>query len=219
MGFNKKLFSIVIIFFAVFYKNMSFLKTLGQVLGISSFIEQPPYEVVEKLDINVEIRKYAPSKWVCTKVKTDAKDMQSYSNPMFGTLFRYISGNNEANQKIAMTSPVTFDMKNKDSDLIENQSKVEVAMRFYVPKEFQEKTPLPTNDAYLTEDPEMTVAVITFGGYASMNDYYKHRDLLIEKLGNEASKYDCVNMMLAGYDPPFKPIGRTNEVWLKKIIN
>jgi hypothetical protein len=36
---------------------MSFFKTFKNVLGIE--IERPPYEVLEKLDENIEIRKYA----------------------------------------------------------------------------------------------------------------------------------------------------------------
>ena len=44
----------------------------------------------------------------------------------------------------------------------------------------------------------------------------RYRDLLIERLGADAAQYDCANMMAAGYDPPFKPVGRTNEVWLRK---
>ena len=113
-------------------------------------------------------------------------------------------------------------------------------MRFLVPKDFQNNTPVPTNEAYLVEEPEMIAAVAKFGGYASADDYMKYRDFLVEKLGDEAQNYDTINMMTAGYgnfvlififiltvfqfltkffhlDPPFKPVYRTNEVWLKKI--
>ncbi len=140
-----------------------------------------------------------------------------------------------------MTSPVTFDFKKHDSNLITEESNLNMSMRFYIGKEHQENTPKPTGDVFLVEDPEMVAAVIKFGGYASMNDYLNYRNVLIQKLGEESKKYDCVNMMAAGYDPvrkllfrpflfslkvefklnffvkPFKPIGRTNEVWLKKI--
>ncbi len=37
------------------------------------------------------------------------------------------------------------------------------------------------------------------------------------KLGEEAKNYDCVHMLTAGYDPPFKVVNRRNEVWLRKI--
>lgn len=196
---------------------MSFFKTAKNLLGIE--IERPPYTVEQKIDDNIEIRKYEKTKWVCTTASGSAADLQSKnSGNMFGKLFKYISGENEAKQKIAMTSPVTFDYKSSDSENMNKDSNVKMAMRFYVPSEFQENTPTPTGDAYIEEDPAMTAAVIRFSGYAKMDDYMTQRDLLIKKLGDEAKKYDCVNIMAAGYDPPFKPIGRTNEVWLRKII-
>ena len=37
-----------------------------------------------------------------------------------------------------------------------------------------------------------------------MEDFIAQRDLLITKLGDEAKNYDCVHMMTAAYDPPFK---------------
>ena len=71
-------------------------------------------------------------------------------------------------------------------------------MRFYVPKNLRTNTPMPIHEAYLKEEPEMIAAVITFGGYASQDDYIKYRDLLVNKLGNEAQKYDTINMITAG---------------------
>ena len=41
---------------------MSFFKTVKTALGIE--IERPPYELIKKIGDNIEIRKYAPSKWV-----------------------------------------------------------------------------------------------------------------------------------------------------------
>lgn len=110
-----------------------------------------------------------------------------------------------------------MDYKNENQDKLNKESKCQMIMRFYVPKEFQNNTPLPTNDAFLQEEPEMIAAVAKFGGYASADDYMKYRDMLVEQLGDEAKNYDTVNMMTAGYDPPFKPVYRTNEVWLRKI--
>ncbi len=194
---------------------MSFFKTVKNALGIE--IERPQYEVIKKLADNIEIRKYAPSKWVCTKTSGEADEMKNLSSPMFYKLFNYISGQNDQGQKVQMTSPVTVDYKVNDNQKMTPKSNVQMAMRFYVPTENQANTPKPTGDAYLEENPEMIVAVIRFGGYASTNDYIQNRDMLIKALGDEASSYDCVQIMTAGYDPPFKPIGRTNEVWLKKI--
>ncbi len=195
---------------------MSFFKTAKNLLGIE--IERPPYTVIESIDEVTEIRKYAKTKWVCTSTIGIANDLQSKnSSNMFGKLFKYISGENEQEKKISMTSPVTFDYQSSEADRMKKSSDVKLAMRFYVPSEFYDSPPQPKGDVYIEEDPEMQVAVIRFGGYAKMDDYMTQRDLLISKLGDRAVEYDCVNMMAAGYDPPFKPIGRTNEVWLKKL--
>lgn len=195
---------------------MSFFKTAKNLLGIE--IERPPYIVLEKIDDYTEIRHYEKTKWACTSASGQADALQAKDqSPMFGKLFQYISGANEEKQKISMTSPVTFAYQSAEK--MEKNSDVNMAMRFFVPNEHQGKTPEPTGEVYLEEDPEMTVAVIRFGGYAQMADRITKRDELIQKLGARASEYDCVNMIAAGYDPPFKPIGRTNEVWLKKLAN
>ena len=64
--------------------------------------------------------------------------------------------------------------------------------------------------------PELTVAVIRFGGYAKMNNWFEQRDQLIKQLGNEANTFDQFNMITAGYDAPFMFFNRRNEVWLLK---
>ena len=47
-----------------------------------------------------------------------------------------------------------------------------------------------------------------------MEDFIAQRDLLITKLGDEAKNYDCVHMMTAAYDPPFK----VNEYYLYLVF-
>ena len=78
------------------------------------------YEVIKKID-SVEIRFY-PS---ATLVKTRGDNN-------FGKLFRYISGNNASEEKIAMTAPVYM-----------NESKSEMA--FVMPLDVHQKgAPVPT---------------------------------------------------------------------------
>ena len=92
-------------------------------------------------------------------------------------------------------------------------------MNFYIPAKFANNPPLPTSpDVQIKAIPETVVAVARFGGYASMNDYIKYREALVKTLGSDAENYDTVNMISAGYDAPFKPFFRRNEVWLRKTI-
>ena len=135
---------------------------------------------------------------------------------MFWTLFNYISSKNDQNVKIEMTAPVTMFYKNTKNELINRNSDIEMTMKFYVPKENQNNTPIPTENAFIEEIPEMTVASIRYGGWASINTYLSFRDKLIKRLGDESENYDKVNFVSAGYDSPFNLIGRRNEVWLIK---
>jgi hypothetical protein len=179
-------------------------------------IETPKYQLLQKLDENIEIRKYEPTKWVATKMTAQVDAYQT--STLFGKLFSYISGNNDAQQKIDMTAPVLNYMKSLNGQLINRDSMVEITMGFYVPKVNQPYTPNPNaDDVFIQREPEETFAVIRFSGYASINDFIKQRDVLIEALGSEAVNYDTVNMLTAGYSAPFVVVGRINEVWLKKF--
>lgn len=94
----------------------------------------------------------------------------------------------------------------------------EKTMSFFVPLNLHDNTPKPTDsDIFLEDMPETTFATIRFSGYATYIDYLEQKDKLIKKLGDNAEKYDLVNMFTAGYSAPFVLFGRTNEVWLKKL--
>jgi hypothetical protein len=60
-----------------------------------------------------------------------------------------------------------------------------------------------------TED--VYVAVITFGGYASDNDIKKYSEKLRMLLDEKGiTRYG--NFRFLGYNPPFQPLGRKNEI-------
>ena len=66
-------------------------------------IEEPTFRLVER-DGAFELREYAPYLVAETRVESSFNDA---GNIAFQRLFRYISGHNVAQQKIAMTAPVT----------------------------------------------------------------------------------------------------------------
>jgi hypothetical protein len=141
---------------------------------------------------------------------------QSPSNGLFMRLFGYISGRNTANKNIPMTAPV-LTAYSMDSNPVGSNSKALITMAFYVPRINQDETPKPSSeDVILNNMPEMTVAVARFGGFAKFSDYARNRDRLIKALGNESISFDTINFSTAGYDAPFKPFSRRNEVWLIK---
>jgi len=65
-------------------------------------IEEAEYSVVLK-EADFELRKYEPHILAETIIDGDFEDAGSEA---FGRLFKYIDGNNQSRQKVAMTSPV-----------------------------------------------------------------------------------------------------------------
>ena len=63
--------------------------------------ETAPYRVIRS-EGAFQLRDYPALQWVETPMGTEGKD----SDGSFGRLFRFITGGNEAKQKIAMTTPV-----------------------------------------------------------------------------------------------------------------
>jgi len=192
---------------------------LVAMVAVAHAIEKPDFDVVKQVNDKVQIRKYAPSKWVATTdVTKSCMKMDDLKSGMFMNLFRYIGGDNSQQKKIEMTAPVVSDLKNTAAGkLIDSSSECAMSMRFFVPKENQADTPAPKSGAELKQVGEKTVAVIKFGWYPKMSDYMDARDDLIAALGDEASQYDQVNVKLAGYDSPWKFWDRTNEVWMYKL--
>ena len=147
----------------------------------------------------MEIRTYSPSKWVGISYKGQVKGVSS--NQMFMSLFSYISGNNDQNKKIEMTSPVLTQIQNSNNELVNMNSNVEMSMIFYVPKSDQDNTPNPKGaNEFVKNEVEMTVATIRFGGWASMPKYIAKRDELIKMLGEAAAclAFDVSRAEVAG---------------------
>ena len=72
--------------------------------------ESAEYKVVEK-DGNIEIREYPDLMLASTSTKFDAQGRDG----SFMRLFRYISGANQSEQKIAMTTPVFMETGDAES--------------------------------------------------------------------------------------------------------
>ncbi len=98
--------------------------------------ESAEYKVVES-DGNFEVREYPDMMLVATTTKIDAQNSEGTGRDVsFMKLFRYISGANESDQKISMTTPVFMENDKADS---------KVQMGFVMPKEVAaEGVPAPT---------------------------------------------------------------------------
>ena len=160
--------------------------------------ETHEYEVLEMFD-GFEIRKYAPALY--SSVQYTTTSYKQISGQGFRTLAGYIFGGNENQEQIAMTSPVTMELKDTSK------------MMFMVPKGLtKDQLPRP-NDAsiYFEEYPERIVAAIRFGGWASdekINSHIQELARLLEKEGLAHSG----EFAYLGYNPPFDVVNRRNEI-------
>ena len=159
--------------------------------------EEAKYDIV-KSNNTYEIRKYSDRL---------AIQVASISgNNGFRKLFNYISGNNEKNQKIEMTVPVTVTEKSEST-----------IMQFYLPSEFDKNnTPNPTSsDVEVITIEGGYYAVIRYSGRASENNFIKHKNILEDELfrDNIAIKSPAIK---ATYNSPFTlPLMRRNEAMFR----
>ena len=157
---------------------------------------------VEKKDGKFEVRQYAKMTVVTAPMKGDSQ------NGSFGKLFQYISGSNEAEQKIAMTTPVFMPADNSGTTK---------EMQFVVPGDVaKEGAPTPKdNSVKLKRMNGGKYAALTFAGRSSSADRKKklaELRVLIKAKGLTASG----SPIFAGYDPPWTPGPmRRNEVLMR----
>jgi hypothetical protein len=165
--------------------------------------ESAEYKVVES-DGAFEIREYPELTLVTTSTKFETQG----NDGSFMRLFRYISGSNDAEQKVAMTTPVFMQRDAEDAA---------GEMSFVLPKEVAEQgAPKPVGDGVqLQQRQGGRFAVLRFSGRmdgesvakaeASLRAWMAKRELVGEAKAESA-----------GYDPPWTPGSlRRNEVLIR----
>ena len=189
------------------YYLVTLLESALSVVGIRAAYEEPRYAVVERLDRGVEIRAYDAR----VAVETDARGQQD--GEAFGRLFRYITGANGGEARIAMTAPVE-----SGGRLIAMTVPVERGaagtMRFYLPRAVAEAgAPEPTEAGVrLVRIPPERLAVLRFSGSATPEARDAQSRRLAEVLERAGRKPEGPPFFM-GYDPPFSiPFLRRNEV-------
>jgi len=168
----------------------------------------PRYRVMLTGD-GYEVRTYEPATWVSTSYT--AMNYSQGSGQSFWKLFNYIQGENEGNNKIKMTAPVTTQVIPGTGPNCESQ----FTRSFYIPYIYQNNAPKPTNpDVYLTQQPETTVFVRSHSGYTSEEQTLSELVALSQAINN-SSMYKQGVFYTSGYDSPYKWWDRHNEVWLE----
>ena len=159
--------------------------------------EEAKYDVVKSNEI-YEIRKYSD--------RLAVQALNTNQNNSFRKLFNYISGDNETNEEIKMTIPVT-----------QMEKKGNMTMQFYLPSKFnKDNIPNPSrSDVEIVNIEEGYYAVIRYSGRASNKNFIKHKEILENEL-----KKDNISIagpaIKASYNSPFTlPMLKRNEAMFK----
>jgi len=203
---------------------LSTLAVLATLTGANAMaIEEPAFSILRQ-DGDIEIREYTPY-LVAETLIAGVNDRNAAANEGFRRLFRYISGDNSAAGKIAMTAPVLQSQNDKDKGekiamtAPVQQTPTEGGWRvaFVLPAEFTlETAPVPDDDRIrVRQVAPRQLAVIRFPGRWSESNYTRHRDALMDFLARENLEIDG-DVMYAAYNAPFSlPFMRRNEVMVE----
>jgi hypothetical protein len=169
-------------------------------------VDEVKYQVLAKYD-DVEVRHYPR----VLLAMVEGEDM----NDAFGLLFRYISGKNESNDKMAMTVPViTDEPRGKTIAMTAPVIRQERSMSFVMPSELSLKDlPRPLDDEVRIEEiPERVLATIRFRGYAREKDVKERTRLLLDVTKKQGLKVIGEPFQMF-YNSPWTPgFMRRNEV-------
>ncbi|MEJ2501493.1 MAG: heme-binding protein [Campylobacterales bacterium] len=177
-------------------------------------VEEAKYSVMLK-DDKFELRKYEPHILAETIVDGDFEDAGSAA---FNRLFKYISGKNKRQQKVAMTSPVgQYPSSRKikmTSPVSQKEHDGKWVVSFMMPASFTlETTPEPLDSSVeLRQVPARYIAAVRYSGFWSLKNYNRN----LEKLKGwikEKGYRPIGEPIWARYNPPFMPwFLRRNEI-------
>jgi hypothetical protein len=197
----------------LFYYLLTFAESVTSVFGVRFPYEQPHYVVVQALPEDVEIRQYDPREAIEATIDGPSRDRAA--SEAFQLLFRYITGANQREQKIAMTVPVHTESE-RIAMTAPVQTKTEngrVSMRFFLPKSVTTAgAPAPLDPRlHLVQVPTETVAALRYSGVSTQTDFDQKSATLLRVLKSSAWKPNGEVYQL-NYDPPFAiPFLRRNE--------
>mgnify|MGYP006161434257 CR=1 FL=1 len=188
----KTLYAILGVLLVIFIIVQIFAMTGQKNIETYSYVVNKKYEAFE-------IRNYEAS--LFTSVQLSGNKYKNESSKGFSILAGYIFGENEKNEKIAMTSPVTMSLQDS------------MTMMFMVPKKFKKETLPKPNQPQIKfqEEPEKTVAAISFGGWANDKKIEKYKQKLKSALESKGVAYTN-RFFFLGYNPPFEVFNRKNEI-------
>lgn len=175
----------------------------GWKLTARSAYESAEYTVIES-DGAFEIREYPPLMMATTNMQFDAQG----DDGSFMRLFRYISGANDAAQKVAMTTPVFMQP---------DEEETAGRMGFVIPSKIAaEQIPEPAgNQVQIQERVGGRFAVVRFSGRLNSDTFATAEERLRSWMTARGLPGE-EDVETAGYDPPWTPGPlRRNEVLIR----
>lgn len=178
----------------------------GLLLGAMTVMatDEAKYTLVEKSG-DFEIRDY--DRQVLVEIIVDSS-LEEAGNVAFGRLFRYISGDNQSSNTIAMTAPVSQEAHGEKIAMTapvgQQKAKTGWAVSFMMPSNYTLKTlPTPT-DPTLTarEIPARRMAAVRYSGTWSQSGYLSNKERL-ESWIRDKGLTATGDSVWARYNPPF----------------
>lgn len=187
------------------------------VFGISS-VETLDYRVLEE-DENFTIRQY-DTYWVVRT--TMPGDYRESTDKGFGLLFNYISGNNNQQEKISMTSPVLQREQGEEiamtSPVIQQKEGDGWVMEFVLPAKYSGESPPPqpmNPQVSVVQVDGFKAAVLRYSGNLREEKYQQKTTELLDMVNKRGLQTIGIPFS-AGYNPPWTlPFLKRNEVLVK----
>ena len=177
-------------------------------------IEEAAHTVIER-ETPFEVRDYQSH--VVAETYVDGS-FSAVGNEGFQRLFRYISGDNRAAEKITMTAPVEQEAASAKiamtAPVEQQRSGARWRIAFVLPSAYTlANAPRPTDDrVVLAEAPPRRMAVVCYRGTWSEAHYGKELAVLRKFMG-EHGLTAVGEPVFARYDPPYMPwFLRRNEI-------
>jgi hypothetical protein len=176
--------------------------------------EEAKYTVVLK-EQAFELRRYEPH--IVAETLVDG-DFDGAGNKAFDRLFQYISGNNTAREKVAMTLPVGQEAVGEKISMTtpvgQQRDNGRWAVSFMMPAAYALETLPKPNDAGVTlrQVPAQRMASIRYSGFWSEQSYLSHKKSLTAWI-TENNLKAVGEPIWARYNAPFVPwFMRRNEI-------
>jgi hypothetical protein len=179
---------------------------------------QTPYEVVSRLDREIEVRRYNPR--VVARVEVSGEEKNA-AREGIQILTAYIYGKNKKHEPIELIAPVAIQhhtaTTQSDEASDNGSAPTRMAVSFFMPRRFSlSNLPEPQdNRIKLVELPQERVAAIRFSGNWRPSNFAKHEQELRNCLEKKNMK-PTASPINAYYNLPFIPaFMRHNEVLIR----